>query len=98
MLDCVLLADPSRDRAMRFHPSPEQRSTIHRIFLSCYLVVTGCATTPSLDMSDGPIEPPGQDIGIVIGSVFVQTDREPPDFCFVKNDGATTEKFDYAFE
>jgi len=61
-------------------------------------VLAGCATLPSLDMSDGPIEPPGQDIGIVIGSVLVQTDQEPPDFWFDKLFGRTTKKFDYAFE
>jgi hypothetical protein len=62
------------------------------------LVLAGCATTPSLDMSDGPIEPPGQEIGIVIGSVLVQTDQETQDFWFDKLFGRTTKKFDYAFE
>ena len=49
-------------------------------------------------MSDRPIEPPGQDIGIVIGSVLVQTDQEPPDFWFDKVFGRTTKGFDYDFE
>ena len=62
------------------------------------LVIAGCSTTPSLDMSDGPIEPPGQEIGIVIGSVLVQTDQDPPDFWFNKLFGRTTRKFDYDFE
>ena len=62
------------------------------------LALAGCATIPSLDMSDGPIEPPGQDIGIVIGSVLVQTDQETQDFWFDKLFGRTTKKFDYAFE
>lgn len=63
-----------------------------------FVLAAGCATTPSLDMSDGPIEPPGQDIGIVIGSVLVQTDQEPPDFWFDKMFGRTTKGFDYDFE
>jgi hypothetical protein len=62
------------------------------------LVFAGCATTPSLDMSDRPIEPPGQDIGIVIGSVLVQTDQEPPDSWFDKLFGRKAEGFDYDFE
>jgi len=62
------------------------------------LVLAGCAAIPSLDMSDGPIEPPGQDIGIVIGSVLVHTDQEPPDSWFNKLFGRNTAGFDYDFE
>jgi hypothetical protein len=62
------------------------------------LVLAGCATIPSLDMSDGPIEPPGQNIGIVIGSVLVHTDQEPPDSWFNKLFGRTAKGFDYDFE
>ena len=62
------------------------------------LVLTGCTTTPSLDISDGPIEPPGQDIGIVIGSVLVQTDQQPPDSWFNKLFGRKAAGFDYDFE
>lgn len=68
------------------------------VTLAGILALAGCATIPSLDMSDGPIEPPGQDIGIVIGSVLVQTDQETQDFWFDKLFGRTTKKFDYAFE
>src|SRR5215510_1980129 len=61
-------------------------------------VLAGCATTPSLDISDRPIEPPGQDIGIVIGSVLVQTDQDPPDSWLNKLIGRKAEGFDYDFE
>jgi|SRR5262245_10676781 len=62
------------------------------------LVLAGCATTPSLDMSDRPIGPPAQDIGIVIGSVLVQTDQEPPDSWLNKLIGREAKGFDYDFE
>jgi hypothetical protein len=62
------------------------------------LVLAGCTTFPSLDMSDKPIEPPGQDTGIVIGSVLVQIDEEPPDSWFNKLFGRKAAGFDYDFE
>ncbi|HKT33872.1 MAG TPA: hypothetical protein VJR03_03500 [Nitrospira sp.] len=63
------------------------------------LALAGCGTTPpSLDMSDGPIYPPGQQVGIVIGSVLVQTDEEPPDSWFYRLFGRKTAGFDYDFE
>lgn len=59
----------------------------------------GCATTPSIDISGGPIEPPGQDIGIVIGSVLVETEDEPPDTSwFTRIFGRKASGFDYDFE
>src|SRR5262245_24251216 len=63
-----------------------------------FLLLAGCAATPSLDVSDRPIEPPGQDIGIVIGSVLVQTDQDPPDSWLNKLIGRKAEGFDYDFE
>ena len=62
------------------------------------LALAGCTTVPSLDMSDTPIEPPGQDTGIVIGSVLVQIDQEPPDSWFTKLFGRKAAGFDYDFE
>ena len=62
------------------------------------LVLVGCTTVPSLDRSEGPIEPPGQDIGVVIGSVLVQTDQEPPDSWFTRLFGRKATGFDYDFE
>ena len=62
------------------------------------LALAGCGTIPSLDMSDGAIDPPGQQVGIVIGSVLVQTDEEPPDSWFYRLFGRKTAGFDYDFE
>ena len=42
------------------------------------LALAGCGT-PSLDMSGERIEPAGPDGGVVIGSILVQADQEPPD-------------------
>lgn len=58
----------------------------------------GCASTPSFDMSGGPIDPPGQDIGIVIGSVFVETEEIPPDSWLTRLFGRKASGFDYDFE
>jgi len=62
------------------------------------LALAGCATTPSLDMSGGQIEPAGQDMGIVIGSVLVQTDEEPSDSWLTRLFGRKAAGFDYDFE
>jgi hypothetical protein len=59
---------------------------------------TGCSTTPSLDMSSGTIEPPRHEIGIVIGSVLVQTEEVPPDSWLTRLFGRKASGFDYDFE
>ena len=61
------------------------------------LVLAGC-TTPSLDMSDDRIEPPGPDAGLVIGSVLVQADQEPPQVWYNKLFGRKAAGFTYEFE
>lgn len=61
------------------------------------LALAGC-TTPSLDMSDGRIEPAGPDDGVVIGSVLVQTEQEPPDSWFNRLLGRKAAGFVYEFE
>lgn len=61
------------------------------------LALAGC-TTPSLDMSGGRVEPPGPDGGMVIGSVLVQAEKEPPDSWFNKLFGRKAAGFTYDFE
>ncbi len=59
--------------------------------------LAGC-TTPSLDMSGGPIRPPGPDGGMVIGSVLVQAEKEPPNSWFNRLFGRKAGGFTYDFE
>ncbi|GKS57654.1 hypothetical protein YTPLAS18_11810 [Nitrospira sp.] len=66
-------------------------------WISLTLVLAGC-TTPSLDMSDDRIEPPGPDAGVVIGSVLVQADQEPPQAWYNKLFGRKAGGFTYEFE
>lgn len=60
-------------------------------------VLTAC-TTPSLDMSHGRIEPAGPDGGVVIGSVLVQAEQEPPDSWLNRLFGRKAGGFVYEFE
>jgi hypothetical protein len=59
--------------------------------------LAGCAT-PSLDMSGGRIDPPGPDGGIVIGSVLVQAEKDPPNSWFNRLFGRKAAGFTYDFE
>lgn len=61
------------------------------------LVLAGCGT-PSLDLSGGRIEPAGPDGGVVIGSVLVQADQDPPDSWFNRLFGRKAAGFTYDFE
>ena len=61
------------------------------------LVLAGC-TTPSLDMSGGRIELAGPDGGVVIGSVLVQAEQEPPNSWFNRLFGRKAAGFTYDFE
>lgn len=60
-------------------------------------VLAGCAT-PSLDMSGGRIEPAGPDGGVVIGSVLVQAEQDPPESWFNRLFGRKAAGFTYDFE
>lgn len=61
------------------------------------LALAGCGT-PSLDMSGERIEPAGPDGGVVIGSILVQADQEPPDSWVNRLFGRKAEGFTYEFE
>lgn len=61
------------------------------------LVLAGC-TTPSLDMSNGRIEPPGPIEGVVIGSILVQADQEPPQSWVNSLFGRKSAGFTYVFD
>lgn len=61
------------------------------------VALAGC-TTPSLDMSDRSIQPPGPDGGVVIGSVLVQAEKDPPDTWFNKLFGRKAAGFTCDFE
>lgn len=67
------------------------------VCLVALLALAGCAT-PSLDMSGGRIEPAGPDGGVVIGSVLVQAEQEPPDSWFNRLFGRKAAGFVYDFE
>ena len=60
-------------------------------------VLAGCAT-PSLDMSGGRIAPAGPDGGVVIGSVLVQAEQEPPGSWLNRWFGRKAAGFVYDFE
>lgn len=61
------------------------------------LALAGCAT-PSLDMAGGRIEPAGPDGGVVIGSVLVQAEQDPPKSWFNRLFGRRAAGFIYDFE
>lgn len=61
------------------------------------LLLAGCSTT-SLDMSDRPIEPPGPGWGIVVGSVLVEAEDDPPDSWWNRTFGRNAEGFTYEFQ
>lgn len=65
--------------------------------LALTLALAGCAS-PSLDMTEGRIEPAGVDGGIVIGSVLVKAEQEPPDSWFNRMLGRKAAGFVYEFE
>lgn len=65
--------------------------------LALALALAGC-TSPSLDMTAGEIQPAGVDGGIVIGSVLVQAEEEPPDSWFNRMLGRKAAGFVYEFE
>jgi len=67
------------------------------VCLVALLALSGC-TTPSLDMSGGRIEPAGPDGGVVIGSVLVQAEEEPPDSWFNRLFGRKAAGFVYDFD
>lgn len=67
------------------------------VCLVALLALAGCAT-PSLDMSGGRIEPAGPDGGVVIGSVLVQAEQEPPNSWFNRLFGRKAAGFVYDFE
>jgi len=67
------------------------------VCLFAMLALAGC-TTPSLDMSGGRIEPAGPDGGVVIGSVLVYAEQEPPDSWFNRLFGRTAAGFTYDFQ
>lgn len=66
--------------------------------LASMLALAGCFSTPTLDMGEGRIEPAGVDGGIVIGSVLVQAEQEPPDSWFNRMLGRKAAGFVYEFE
>jgi len=61
------------------------------------LALAGC-TTLSLDMSGGRIAPAGPDGGVVIGSVLVQAEQEPPSSWFNRWFGRKAAGFVYDFD
>ncbi len=67
------------------------------VCLLAMIALTGC-TTPSLDMSGKRIEPAGPDGGVVIGSVLVQAEQEPPNSWFNRLFGRKAAGFTYDFE
>lgn len=60
------------------------------------LLLAGCSTT-SFDMSDKPIEAPGPGWGIVVGSVLVEAEDDPPDSWWNRTFGRNAEGFTYEF-
>jgi hypothetical protein len=67
------------------------------VCIAALLALAGCAT-PLLDMSGGRIEPAGPDGGVVIGSVLVQAEQEPPSSWFNRLFGRKAAGFVYDFE
>jgi hypothetical protein len=67
------------------------------VCLLAMIALAGC-TTPSLDMSGGRIELAGPDGGVVIGSVLVQAERDPPNSWFNRLFGRKAAGFTYDFE
>jgi hypothetical protein len=61
------------------------------------LFLAGCGT-PSFDISDRSIKPPGPDYGLVIGSVLVEADSEPPNSWLNTVFGRKAAGFTYDFE
>lgn len=61
------------------------------------VLFAGCSTTP-LDMSDKPIEPPGPGWGVVVGSVLVEAEDDPPDSWWNRTFGRNAEGFTYEFQ
>lgn len=96
-------------RAMTVHPQRTTgaswkgamfRQPAHFVRALCFCatsVLVGCST-PSLDMTGGPIVPAGPDGGVVIGSVLVQADQEAPDSWLNRLFGRKAEGFTYEFE
>lgn len=79
---------------------PRLRQLTHFVRALCFTaiaVLIGC-TTPSLDMTGGPIVPAGPDGGVVIGSVLVQAERDVPASWFSRFFGRTAAGFTYQFE
>lgn len=77
-----------------------QRQFNSPAFFACVvamITIGGCGA-PSLDMSGGLIEPPGPDGGLVIGSVLVQAEQEPPNSWFNRLFGRKAAGFVYDFE
>ncbi|HSE60480.1 MAG TPA: hypothetical protein VLA99_17395 [Nitrospiraceae bacterium] len=67
------------------------------VWIPMVLALAGC-TTSSFDMSDGRIEPPGPDGGVVIGSVLVLAEQEPPQSWYNKLFGRKAAGFTYDFD
>ncbi|BFU96431.1 MAG: protein of unknown function [Nitrospira sp.] len=61
------------------------------------LLLAGCSTT-SLDMSNQPVEPPGPGWGVVVGSVLVEAEDDPPDSWWNRTFGRNAEGFTYEFQ
>ena len=70
---------------------------VRALCLSAISVLVGCSTL-SLNMAEGPIVPAGPDGGVVIGSVLVQADQEPPGSWFNRLFGRKAAGFTYQFE
>lgn len=69
---------------------------VQAIGLSLFLL-TGCSTT-SLDMGNKPIEPPAPGWGVVVGSVLVEAENDPPDSWWNRTFGRDAEGFTYEFQ
>jgi len=85
---------PERFGMSAFFTSVQPPACIRVIGL---LMLAGCSTT-SLDMGDKPIEPPGPGWGIVVGSVLVEAEDDPPDSWWNRMFGRNAEGFTYEFQ
>ena len=77
--------------------SRRHKGTGWAVCLFAMIALAGC-TTPSLDMSGGRIEPAGPDGGVVIGSILVHAEQEPPNSWFNRLFGRKAAGFTYDFE